>query len=285
MEANKHMFQSTLELQEPGKDAHAHILDLFWKDFKPTLTYLDLRDDEVKELDLDEALQNGIVIMDATQCIGRLEDDSYTPCPTKEKVDRFSQCQECASIWIPKLTCLFEPSCEFCHAEFCERPHVVYITFFGAKPKVGMTGADRVLTRAQEQGADAVMVLDTVPHRKDARALEKEVSKTLRVPQFYSKQTLLKLVTSSVDKRAIEVKAEDLSNGLQNVFDITPGEITYLDDYQLTFPLRSTPFLRKTVGGHKGKVIGSKGRFLFYESEGINALNLQDLPSRFMRFG
>ena len=58
-----------------------------------------------------------------------------------------------------------------------------------------------------------------------------------------------------------------------------------MDAYPIDLPLDCPPQLRDTAGRHRGKLLGMKGKWLVYDSGSINALNLWDVPSRFLDVG
>ena len=258
-----------------------HALDFDWQGFEPSLTCVDGRG-VVVDLDLDTA---DYVISRRRMCIGRFEGDRYLKCPGAVAVTRFAQCAECAEeTFIPHQECIFEPKCdgELCDVEFCKREHILYLAFYDTKAKVGMSSSRRLERRLVEQGADAFAVIGTYPTRRAARTAEKEISSALRVPQAFRQEALLKSLAVEVHVEGIEDRYSSLSSSLESRFGLKPERIHWLDKYPIKLPLSSVPHLADTPGRHRGEVVGLKGRWLIYRSSRLNALNLSDVPSRFI---
>jgi hypothetical protein len=116
-----------------------------------------------------------------------------------------------------------------------------------------------------------------VPNRLSARILEKKISRILQIVQSYEPEDVLKTFTQKIKNKIIEEKYDLISKSLKNRFGLNCTELQFIDNYSLEHPLRSMPVLRNTVGIHKGKFIGIKGKFLIYESRGMNALKLDEL--------
>ena len=258
-----------------------HALDFEWQGFEPSLTCVDGRGD-IAEVDLHRA---DYVISRRRVCIGRFEGDRYLKCPGAVAVARFAQCAECAEeTFIPHQECIFEPKCdgELCDVDFCKREHVLYLAFYDTKAKVGMSSSRRLERRLIEQGADAFAVIGTYPTRRAARTAEKEISSALRVPQAFRQEALLKSLAFEVHVDAIEDRYSSLSGSLESRFGLKPERIHWLDEYPIELPLGSVPHLVDTPGRHRGEAVGLKGRWLIYRSSRLNALNLSDVPSRFV---
>ncbi len=249
-----------------------HVISYRWNSFSPELKVYDGED--IKELDLGKIDFN---TSQEKKCIGSL-DNSYTPCPYERPVNNFNQCQDCAPDSIPDLKCIFEPqNCEGCEGGFCEEEHSVYIAFYGRHAKLGMTKKTRLQTRLIEQGADAYSLLATLPHRKQAREEEIRLSEKLKISQRMSKKKKLKTLFKKVDKETIRTRYRSIKNRTET------GRLIFLNDYPITLPLRAVPRYRPTPGLHRGKMVGIKGEFLIYENNGLQALDLADLPGRNMK--
>ncbi len=258
-----------------------HVLGFDWRGFKPTLTYVD-KEGSVDGVDLGQV---DYVISRRRQCVGRYDGDEYTRCPGNVEVTRFVQCADCAEeSFIPHQECIFEPKCdgELCETEFCRREHMLYIAFYDTKAKIGMSSTRRVRRRLIEQGADAYALIGTYPTRRSARTAEKEISSALRVPQAFRYETLLNGLARKVDEGGIESRYASLSESLESRFSLRPEKIEWLDSYPLELPLDGVPHLVETPGRHKGAALGVKGRWMIYRSSRLLALNLADVPSRFM---
>jgi hypothetical protein len=152
-------------------------------------------------------------------------------------------------------------------------------------PKVGMTSYDRLYTRIVEQGADAVSIIAGVSNRYSARALERQVSKILQLKENYDPEIILRTFTQRLHKKEIEEKFSLIATSLKDRFQLKCSELDFINDYTLDAPLRSTPVLKSTVGMHRGKLIGIKGKFLIYESKGLNALKLNEMLGLYMMIG
>ena len=109
-----------------------HVLSFYWEDFTPILGLYDLQRATVENVELGPGIEFSFTAGSLKFCTGSFQEGEYRPCPGKSEVKRFSQCQSCASVFIPKLDCIFEPKCDgsLCDAEFCRKEHVVVSCHF-----------------------------------------------------------------------------------------------------------------------------------------------------------
>jgi hypothetical protein len=147
-----------------------------------------------------------------------------------------------------------------------------------------MSSQKRLKLRILEQGADAYSIVATLPNRFAARALEKIVSKILQIQQGFEPDEILKTLTQKLRIKVIEEKYELIFKSLRNRFKLICSELMFIRNYPLELPLRSMPKLRNTTGIHKGKFIGIKGKFLLYDSKGLNAVRLDEMLGNFFMF-
>ncbi|HDP96656.1 MAG TPA: DUF2797 domain-containing protein [Euryarchaeota archaeon] len=271
-----------LRVMQLENDFRLHAISYGWDDFEPELLINDL--DEGQLIPFIFERHFGFSISRKRRCIGSFIDGKYVPCRTGASVKRFSQCPECAEEFIAVQECLFEPKCDgtLCDSPICRKEHCVYIAFFGAKPKVGMTLKSRVRRRLIEQGADAYFVADVFPNRICARKAEQEISKRMRITERPSSITVLKSLQIPSKRRNIEEIWSGLSDSIEGRMGLKTDKLNFLDDYPLEEPLGSVPRLAESWGMHSGRLIGIKGKFLVYESDRIQALNLFDVPARFL---
>ncbi len=271
-------------LEEGSGSLPSHVLGFWWDGFEPRLTLLDRATGEITDVPVTSANMD---VSARKVCVGRFEGDEHIPCPTEAVVDKFDLCDECAGeSFIPVQQCIFEPRCdgEECDSDFCRREHVLYLAFHGRRPKVGMSSTRRVEKRLVEQGADAFALLGSYPTRRSARAAEKEISSSMRLPQFHRQSALLKQLTSPVDRGAVEGLYETLRESASSRFSIEVGPLKWLSEYPVRLPLPEVPCLVALPGMHRGELLGLKGRWMFSRSAtGIEALDMSDLPSRFVR--
>lgn len=270
-----------LRIEEIEDSFRLHVIEFYWDEFDPKLVYFDLDDGQLKEFDLDDV---NFSVSKKRTCVGSYVDGEYVPCPGNFPVQRFTQCAECAESLIPVQECLFEPKCEgeLCESPLCRKEHVVYIAFFGNRPKVGMTAKTRIRSRLIEQGADAYFVADVFSTRKSARDAEKAVSNKLRISDRPNAKIILESLRMPRKKSQIEEGWKWISRALRENFSMNPGELVYLDYYPLEEPLPIIPKPIESWGYHSGRSIGIKGKFLIYDSGTIMALNLSDLPARYI---
>jgi hypothetical protein len=259
-----------------------HAVDFHWDDFTPHMECYDLSTGQVSEFDLDD------VRFSASKrkvCVGYWDGEKYVRCPNKVTVTRFDQCSQCAGeSFIPFQECIFEPKCdgEECDLEFCRREHVLYIAFYDTHRKIGMSSTRRVEKRLVEQGADAFSIIGKFGSRKKARKAEKDISARLKIPQFHRQQVLLDNMVRHVDSAGIQGRHEALSIVLGDAYQLTPEPLRWLKDYPIDLPLREPPKLLQSWGRHAGDLVGIKGKWLIFESEGLKAISLPDLPARFL---
>lgn len=260
-----------------------HAIDFHWDGFEPHLECFDSESSQLTEFDLRDVKFS---VSRKKTCIGMFDDDGrYVLCPKNAPVTRFSQCQECAGeSWIPHQECIFEPRCEgeLCDLDFCKREHVLYIAFYDTRIKIGMSSTRRIEQRLIEQGADAFSIIGKWPNRKKAREAENELSTRLRIPQSHRQEQLLMSLSKVVDDGGIEEKFESLKTVLGERHNLIPEPLQWLTAYPVDLPLRGPPRLIDSWGSHRGDLVGIKGRWLIFESDGMKALNLHDLPSRFL---
>ncbi len=272
-----------LLVEKNEADFPLHVLDFHWEEFKPHMLCRDVRQDDISEFDLRDVR---FAASRRKTCVGYFDDDgTYVKCPNQMAVSRFSQCPDCAGeSFIPYQECIFEPKCdgERCDLEFCKREHVLYIAFYDTRMKVGMSSTRRVSKRLIEQGADAYSVIGAFPSRKKARENEKSISAGLKIPQAHRQEQLLRSLASPTDLCGIEARYTKLVETLGSSYNLTPEPLHFLNRYPIELPLPHMPRLEDSWGMHKGDYIGVKGRWLIFESAGIKALNLSDLPSRFI---
>ena len=270
-------------LGKPSDTRSLHVLSFDWDRFEPRVTAWDAERSEVVEMDIWKL---NLCVTTARRCVGSFDDDDYFPCPTARRISGpFAQCQSCAGPYIPIQQCTFEPRCDgtLCASKFCSREHAVYVAFHGALAKVGMCGKHRVEPRLIEQGADAYALVAVLPNRLEARRLESSISKELKVRQRVMSKEALANYVASPPWQVIEERWTDLAERICAKMGEPLDPLTRLDKYPLPQPLASSPRLRETIGPHEGQGVGVKGRYLVYENEGLNALDLSDLPARVVK--
>jgi len=259
----------------------SHAIDFHWEGFDPHLVCFDSGSSEVSEFDLSYVRFS---VSRKKTCVGLFDDSGeYIPCPKTSPVSRFNQCPECAGqVFIPFQECIFEPKCdgEVCNLEFCRREHVLYVAFYDTRMKIGMSSTRRIEQRLIEQGADAFSIIGKWPTRKKAREAEKDISDRMRIPQSHRQELLLKSLSRPVNAKGVEERFEALRASLGERYQLNPESLRWLDKYPVDLPLRDAPRLIDLWGSHRGDLVGIKGRWLIFESEGLKALNLHDLPAR-----
>lgn len=259
-----------------------HAVELYWEGFEPHLSCFDIARRKLCEFDLWDMR---FAASRRRVCVGRWSGDEYLPCPKQALVGRLEQCEECAGeSLIPFQECLFEPRCdgELCGTDFCRREHAVYLAFYDTRPKLGMSSSRRIDRRLIEQGADAYSVLGRFPTRKKAREAEKEMSSRLRIPQAHRQEELLAALSRPVDVHGIRRRYEAIAEALRSLYGLEPEPLEWLDSYPIQLPLPRVPRLVEAWGLHEGEVLGTKGRWIIFESSGLRALNLSDLLGRFL---
>lgn len=286
------MHQQSLFHQDLTWDRSAHVLAVRWEGFRPTLVCSVPEDTAPLALQFSKSLE--FEISAEKECIGIWDHTNHTACPTSVRVSRFSRCDSCGADMIPDQRCIFEPRCrgDSCLVEghsgemiaFCSRPHSLYLASYLDKLKIGMTASERVRRRCIEQGADAYIEIASTENRFDARQLEKELSREYGIRQSYNTMEFLRMTVSRIDRDAIHDTLLKTLGSMDTLHTPVPVSIHDLDDYPVSLPLRSVPRETSTSGLHFGKIVGMKGRNLYYESNGLRALNLTDIPSRKIQF-
>jgi hypothetical protein len=260
-----------------------HVIDFHWEDFIPHLVAFDMTSRTLVEVVMDPL---DLVVSEAARCVGSFADDgTYRPCPKNVPVSRFSQCKECAGTWIPFQECVFEPKCDGsrCDLHFCKKPHLVYAAFYGDAVKIGMTGGARLRERAIEQGADAIVALIDCQNRLEARQVEKEVSRRLRLTQAMGGKDIAQQLVKMPKPEALEGRYRVIVDELSRTWEVRGDPLELLADYPMRERFAAKPTVAETPGTHRGAVVGVKGKFLFYRADGeLRMLELADLPGRFV---
>lgn len=279
------------ERMDDAKAYPLHVLSFYWDGFDPHMGCYDTVDREEVELDLKDV---GFAVSERKTCIGLWDrSGEYVPCPKSAPVTKFSQCPECSKeVFLPDQDCVFEPKCDGvepapCGGDarvrrFCGGEHIVYLAFYDTRMKIGMSTSRRVRERLIEQGADAYSVLGRYQGRRRAREEERDVSKRLGIPEWYRQQDLLDRLSRPLDKKGIEDRLEGLRMTIGVSKGVSPERLEWLTDYPIGQPLTAAPKLQQASGEHSGSYIGVKGKWLIYDSGGLKALNLSDLPGRFV---
>lgn len=283
------MFESADTLMPKNhekKNEPVHFIGYKWEGFTPKFYGYDKEEAEVIGLDLWNLSHNFSYAM---TCTGSWHDGQYVPCPSQNKVFKFAVCDDCATAFIPIQDCIFEPQCDGqkCdkpEAAFCKQEHVVYASFQGHLAKIGMTTAGRIKQRQIEQGADAYVILAKVEGRLSARDLEVMLSSKLKTRQYVRMKEYLAMMSAPPDTEAIEKNYEKLAGAAEKLGH-KAGALRFLDGYPIDQPLETVPELARERGHHVGRVLGFKGKFVFYlpEDGKIRALNLQKCVSRTVR--
>ena len=261
-----------------------HIIHFGWEGFEPVLLVYDRKDGSVDRLpfdDLDWSLSEG------KWCVGSFGNDGYRKCPNARKVTNFDQCQGCASTWIPIQSCIYEPQCDGhrCESRICRREHTVYVAFFGNRAKIGMTTSRRLRERGIEQGADAIAPLVRKDNRLEGRKAEKDISARLRLPQSMQRKHVLEAQGCKVGDEGLEDRYRSYLETLSSRMEVLDAPLELLNEYPLGDLDGGAPLLVDVPGRHRGRTVGLKGKFLFYEdcSSRLRALELADLPGRFLK--
>lgn len=261
--------------------AGRHVVHYGWEDFDPVLLVYDRRTDRTERLELDRLDWS---LSGAKWCVGSFGEDGYHPCAHARKVTKFDQCSECASSWIPVQSCIYEPQCDGsrCESRICKREHTVYLAFFGRKAKIGMTTSRRLRERGIEQGADAIVPLVRMENRLEGRRAENDISKALRLPQLMQKRKVLEEQGRNLKGEGLDEIYHSYLSTLSLRMDVLDAKLEVLDQYPLKDLGGRVPRLVDIEGKHRGKVLGCKGKFLFYEDRlsKLMALELADLPGR-----
>ncbi|MGD0818569.1 MAG: DUF2797 domain-containing protein [Methanomassiliicoccales archaeon] len=262
-----------------------HAISFGWDEYKPHLEAFDIRTGKLMDIDLDEIDWH---ISEERRCVGRYNSDGYLPCPNKRKVERFDQCNSCASVWIGHQECIFEPRCNGteCDSEICRRKHVVYAAFHGDMIKIGMTSSSRLKERGIEQGADAIAPIVDCDNRMEARAAENQISRLLKARQTVSKNESLRTILRATDRGMYESRYEGVLAQVSKVLPIKNAPLEVLDRYPVAFTGKGHIEVTTLEGRHAGEVVAIKGKFLVYRSKTgkeLKALQLSNVPSHFIR--
>ncbi len=202
-----------------------------------------------------------------TVCIGRFEDGNWIACQRQAIAGRMSQCSDCCPLEDP--ACVFAPKCAVdpstctCTQSF-DVPHVVYLAWYGILPKVGLTQERRVGRRLQEQGADAWFAVASGLSRGGARNIEREVSSLHHIPEYRKAREKLAHLQRPVPWDQLEARAATLASQLAKHYPVDATLHRVAGHVTETLPAR--PDKVEPVGQHKGRWLGGKGGYAFYEA-------------------
>ncbi|MGA1873919.1 MAG: DUF2797 domain-containing protein [Thermoplasmatota archaeon] len=297
----------TLDLIEHEVPYHA--LGYSWTDKGPVWTLLPMRlwagvlspSGAPVDVRMGELREVNLRISGTPYCVGRFQDGDYIPCPDPSRTSQFSQCPECMSYDIPDPSCIFEPHCSggSCGADFCQADHVVYLTGFRDRTKVGMTQLGRFEKRGREQGADVILPLLVLGDRYSARVMEWRISKLLGLPQSVPSGSKISGWSRPRDDEKTSQRLMDLKGwvsgrwgdlkgtiGPDVKITIPPAEFGQKAvslRYPLQEPLTSPP-RRYTNDIVRGDVVGYKGNYLVLRSSGLWAWRIGETPGRVVYF-
>lgn len=245
----------------------------------------DLKAGKVSEIGLEDIDWH---ISPERRCVGRYNSDGYRPCPSSRTVERFDQCDSCASVWIGHQECIFEPRCDGtkCDSEICRRKHVVYVAFHGDMIKIGMTSSSRLKERGIEQGADAIAPLVDCQNRMEARTTENQISHLLKARQTVSKKESLRTILRTPERGLYESRYDGVLSRVSKVLPTNNAPLEVLDRYPVSFTGHGHVEVSTLEGRHVGEVVAIKGKFLVYRSKTnkeLKALQLSNVPSHLIR--
>ena len=285
-----------------------HVLGQHWEADHPVMSVRPLKemggllhyDGHPMDIDLTRLSSMEMRASREIQCVGRFESSTHIPCPGNELLEGFAQCYPCISHDIPDPTCIFEPHCNDtrCGADFCQIPHVVYVTMFHQRRKIGMTQLRRVVERGTEQGADAILPLLVTKDRHGSRALERIISKRYGIPQAYNPSVILGDMVKPLDVGQMTSTAREMLERIRRDWgSLRPRDIliereplemddapVMLDRYPLEEPLSAKP--RRYNGEYiRGKVVGFKGKYMYLRSSGLIAVKMPSLVGKVIHTG
>ncbi|MBN1539212.1 MAG: DUF2797 domain-containing protein [Candidatus Thermoplasmatota archaeon] len=297
-----------MTLDMVGHDAACHVLGYSWTERGPLWTLLPLEYTGGKlfpasdpiDIELFCGFSPDFRVSSASYCVGRFDDGRYLQCPDLSKVSIFPQCPSCMAFEIPDPECIFEPHCNMgsCGAKFCQVEHVVYLTAFRNRFKVGMTQLRRYRERGLEQGADMILPLLVLGDRYSARKIEERISRFLGLPQAVISG--IKLKGWALPPREEEVRKgmlslkERLMKGWGAMEGNSPDihvvrapdefeEEAVRLDYPLKEPLKGVPRIYKGPIV-KGKLVGFKGNYMIFDSGGLRAFRIGETPGKVVYF-
>jgi len=121
-------------------------------------------------------------------------------------------------------------------------------------------------------------------NRLEGRRAENDISKALRLPQMMQKRKVLEEQGRIAKRERLEEVYRSYLATLSSRMDVLDAKLEVLDQYPLEDLGGRIPLLVDAAGRHRGRVLGSKGKFLFYEDHlsKLMALELADLPGRYL---
>jgi hypothetical protein len=249
-------------------DVEMQFVEFSWVGFHPRLLFSIPDSAEVSSWDIERGKDICIDFSGEPACTGIVEGETRRPCPGHRPPEEgLSWCRECARELVPDPRCVFEPRCggELCPDAFCSVPHAVYLALFGTRAKIGMTSLYRVPERLIEQGADGYMVLAQTDNRRDARRLENDLSRGLRISQTVPRAEKVKLLSARPDVKGMMYKASLVREGVRNLIGAQVHELMFLDGYPLEQPLAGKAAFARDERNIRGELVGLKGPLLIFK--------------------
>jgi hypothetical protein len=221
------------------------------------------------------------ILLRNTTCTLRMHTETYCTGSYNLETLTFQMCPHKATVIPPETLCAackrmsgFNPA--FYNAKTISpqqevyniRPHVVYLANFGInQTKVGI--AHRVPKRWYEQGARVATVVKHCENAYQARDIEAQTSKLLKIPEVMNPALKRRLLTLPFDislaKKEIEKVREDMTNTLHislETNDIVSLDTIYLQDNSIS---PETIDLTKTNTHISGTFVGMVGDTLIME--------------------
>ena len=203
------------------------------------------------------------------------------PCPDNAQLPKqFDHCRHCQN------KTGFNPA--FYHAASVSpqqqarnaQPHFLYIAHFAPGViKVGISWAERGISRLLDQGARSSLIIKTYPSATIARQYEAKIASLPDIAETLQVKAKHKFLGRIYDSQAAANELLKTRHRLTKTFGMTPDDNNpiYLDSYYTGVPLQN-PIILHDEHKISGNCIGMLGSTILMEQDGQQfGLNLGDL--------
>jgi hypothetical protein len=168
------------------------------------------------------------------RCIGYFSDGRYHTCPEARIIENGWHCNECRinDDFFLCIQCDGSGCANRKQRENCiETNFYVYLAGFGEKVKVGVSNEKRLMERWVEQGADFAAKISYLQSGENARKLEQEISRSLKIADRIHGEEKQKMLFSDPNitimtlmKTVAKLRSNGFSHRLMQpeIFDLRP---------------------------------------------------------------
>ncbi len=289
-----------------GINLKEHLTAVKWNPSTPPYSFLYLRDFEnepdviyTKGIELNQTFN--LIIKNSKICIGHsIDKNNYYLC-SNTTTEKYNRCYNCEQKDFEKCFILCDASKPFGNCsnnsaayEYCKtHPSSVYLALIANEVKVGVSFSP--LKRWVNQGADVAVEVFKAKNGFDSRTLEKDLSKSLSIPQSIRKTHKARKLNYDLTRslpRFRELKNEVIEYLDTNNYITQESELLYKEQYLSSYygdipKLLSNPIFNEVEKTNQivGTVVGVKGKLLVTQiNSSYYVTNLSKIIGRIVEF-